>query len=348
MPTRQTLDKKAKSNTLHEAADQKSSGDHYNNSAPMLAVVQTGTATLGNGFTNSPFDARMSQMLRLLLTLVLVIGSVAVAHTQQRPLLTDDIDITPPGSIEIGAGVDFFQNAKFPLSGLTGDLTRVGDIRLRTGFAPNVELQIEGALRNYLAINSQGAPPIPLSISGNSTSDFDDFTISAKIKLRNETNKLPAIGFKFGYQMPNTNQARGIGTNQINVFGKIIAQKKFGSYVGKVPRFTAIGNLGMVIMTAPIERFTQNDLVLYGLAGIFRATNHVNIVSEINGRMNTRGGAVPLGTESVGQFRIGAQVRASSLRFDTAAAFGLTKYSPRSGFIFGVTYQSPTIFTPAK
>jgi len=290
----------------------------------------------------------MSQMPRLLLTLVAVIGSVAVASAQQRPLLTDDIDITPPGAIEIGAGVDFFQNAKFPLSGLTGDLSRVGDIRLRTGFAPNVEFQIEGALRTYLAINSQGPSAIPLSISGNSTSDFDDFTLSAKIKLRNETKKLPAIGFKFGYQMPNTNQARGIGTNQINIFGKIIAQKKFGSYVGKVPRFTAIGNLGMVIMTAPIERFTQNDLVLYGVAGIFRATNHVNIVSEVNGRLNTRGGTVPLGTESVGQFRVGAQVRASGLRFDTAAAFGLTKYSPRSGFIFGVTYQSPTIFTPAK
>ena len=120
--------------------------------------------------------------------------------------------------------------------------------------------------------------------------------------------------------MPNSNQALGIGTNQINVFGKFIVQKKFGSVVGKTPRFNAIGNLGIEIMTAPLQRFTQNDVVLYGLAGIYRLTDRVNVVSEVNGRMNTRSGGAPLGTESIGQFRIGAQIKASGLRFDTAAA----------------------------
>jgi hypothetical protein len=88
--------------------------------------------------------------------------------------------------------------------------------------------------------------------------------------------------------------------------------------------------------------------MLYGLAGIFRVTDRVNIVSEVNGRLNTRGGDAPLGTESIGQFRIGSQIRASGLRFDTAAVFGLTKYSPRTGVVFGVTYQTPAIFAPAK
>jgi hypothetical protein len=244
--------------------------------------------------------------------------------------------------------VDFFQSAKFPLSGINGDLTRVGDIRLKTGFAPNVEFQIEGVLQNYVAVNSRGVSAIPLGFTGNSTNDFGDFTISTKIKIRNESRALPALGFKVGFEMPNSNQGNGIGTNQINVFGKVLLQKKFGSYVGRTPRLNLMGNLGIEIMTAPIERFTQNDLFLYGLAGIFRVTDHVNIASEINGRMNTRKGSAPLGTESVGQFRIGTQVRASGLRFDAAAAFGLTKFSPKTGVIFGVTYQTPTIFAPAK
>ncbi|MCE7963741.1 MAG: hypothetical protein DYH05_14810, partial [Acidobacteria bacterium ACB1] len=71
---------------------------------------------------------------------------------QQRPLLTDDIDITPAGSLEISAGVDFYQDARFPLAGMEGDLTRVGDIRIKTGIASNVELQIEGVLQNYVSI----------------------------------------------------------------------------------------------------------------------------------------------------------------------------------------------------
>ncbi len=287
-------------------------------------------------------------MQRFFVYLMLMLASSLSLSAQQRPLLTDDIDITPAGSIEIGAGVDFLQNAKFPLSGLTGDLTRLGDIRLRTGFAPNVELQIEGTLQNFVAINNRNLSAIPLNVVGNSTNDFDDITVSAKIKLRNETKNLPAIGLKFGFQLPNTDQAKGIGTNQINIFSKIIVQKKFGSVLNRTSKLNLFGNIGLGIMTAPLASFTQNDVLLYGIAGIYRVTDRINVVSEINGRANTRGGGAPLGTESISQFRVGTQIKASGLRFDTAAVIGLTRYSPQSGVVFGVTYLSPSIFTPAR
>ena len=287
-------------------------------------------------------------MLRRFAMFMLVYAAASAASAQQRPLLTDDVDITPQGSVQLGVGVDFLQNAKFPLSGLKGDLTRVGDIRMRTGFASNVELQVEGTLQNFLAINSQGPSAIPLNVTGNSTSDFDDFTVSAKVKLLNETKNLPAVGLKFGFQMPNTDQARGIGTNQINIFSKLLLQKKFGKRQGRDPLAKIYGNIGLGIMNAPLANFTQNDVLLYGLAGVFRFSNRVNIVSEVNGRLSTRSGPAPLGTESIGQFRIGGQIKASGLRFDTAAIFGLTKNSPRTGVVFGVTYQSPTFLPIAK
>jgi hypothetical protein len=220
-------------------------------------------------------------------------------------------------------------------------------IRVKTGFASNVEFQVEGVIQNYLAVNSRGPSAVPLGFTGNSTNDFGDFTVSTKFKLRNETAHLPALGFKVGFEMPNSNQGRGIGTNQINVFGKVIVQKKFGEVRNMTPRLNLMGNLGIEIMTAPVNLFTQNDVFLYGLAGILRISDHVNIASEVNGRQSTRKGA-PLGTESVGQFRIGTQVKASGLRFDAAGAFGLTKFSPKTGVIFGVTYQTPTVFAPAK
>ncbi|MBK9164309.1 MAG: hypothetical protein IPM21_10420 [Acidobacteria bacterium] len=288
-------------------------------------------------------------MRKCVLAALMIIIGVSAANAQQRPLITDDIDITPAGALEIGVGVDFIQNAKFPLSGLKGDLTRVGDIRIRQGLAPNVEIQIEGTIQNYLAINSASNPsPIPLNVTGNSTNDFSDFTISAKIKLLNETKYFPAIGTKFGFQMPNTDQARGIGTNQINVFSKIIAQKKFGKRAGRDPLVNLYGNIGLGIMGAPLNTFSQNDVLLYGLAGIVRVNDRINLVAEINGRENTRSGNAPLGTESVGEFRVGTQIRASGLRFDTAAIFGLTRFSPRSGVTFGVTYESPAFIPIAK
>ncbi|MGI8640842.1 MAG: hypothetical protein ACR2MG_12970 [Pyrinomonadaceae bacterium] len=288
-------------------------------------------------------------MKRLFICLNFILCAGILTFAQQRPLLTEDVDITPEGAVEIAAGVDFLQNAKFPLSGLKGDLTRVGDIRVKVGFASNIEFQVDGVLQNFLAINSAINPaPISLNIDGNSSSDRGDFTLSTKIKLINETRNLPAFGFKFGFQLPNSNQARGIGTNQINVFGKVLVQKKFGKRAGRMPRFNAFGNIGIGIMTAPIERFTQNDIFLYGLAGIYSVNDRINIVSEINGRANTRSGNAPLGTESISQFRLGTQIKASGMRFDTAAIFGLTRFSPRTGVTFGVTYISPSIFAPAK
>lgn len=288
------------------------------------------------------------KMKRIFVLTFLLLSFAVFSFAQQRPLLTDDVDITPQGAVELSVSVDFLQNSKFPLSGIKGDQTRLGDVRLSVGLASNVEFLVEGVVQNFVSINSVTNPPIPLTLDNNSTNDTGDFTVSTKIKLANENGKLPALGFKFGVQLPNSNQARGIGSNQVNVFGNILLQKKLGTKKGRDPRANIFANIGLGIMPAPLERFTQNDVLLYGLAGIFRVTDHINIAAEVNGRSNTRGGTAPLGTESISQFRLGTQIKASNLRFDAAGIIGLTKYSPRSGVIFGVTYVSPNIFTPAK
>jgi hypothetical protein len=283
---------------------------------------------------------------------MLLFGMVLLASAQQRPLLTEEVDTVPAGSIRISAGVDFIQDAKFPLSGLKGDLTRVGVINLTIGVNTNVEFQVEGTLQNFLAVNSaQNPSPIPLSAppGSNSANDSGDFTISTKIKLRNETKILPALAFKFGVTLPNSDQARGIGTNQVNAFGKVIIQKKFGrQYSDKQYFANVFANLGLGIMPAPLQGFTQNDVLLYGVGGIFRINKSINFAGEVNGRASTRSGNAPLGTESVSEVRLGTQIKASGLRFDTAAIIGLGRFSPRSGITFGVTYQSPNIFTPAQ
>ena len=285
---------------------------------------------------------------RILLTLSLVLICAALAHAQQRPLVTEDVDIIPPGSVRLQVGIDFFQNAKFPLSDLTGDLTRVGVVGVNVGLAPNVQFEVDGVVQNFLSINRRGpAPATPLDIATDATSTHDtgDFRLATKIKLRAETRRGPALGFKFGVELPNSNQARGIGLNQTNAFGLVLVGKKFGAD----QRVNLFGNLGLGIFTAPKNEFTQNDMLLYGLAGLFRLNEHVNIASEINGRANTRGsGRAPLGTESLSQARLGLQVKTAGLRFDFAGIAGLTRFSPRSGVTVGVTYDSPTVFAPAK
>lgn len=285
-------------------------------------------------------------MRRLLLILILLTCCAVPGAAQQRPLITEDVDIIPQGSIRIEAGIDFMQGAKYTVSGLRGDLTRVGVIGINFGMGPNVEFQIDGVAQNYLSINSRGVPATPLDIApgANSTNDTGDFTLSAKFKLRNETRRGPSLGFRFGVQLPNSNQARGIGVNQTNAFGSILVGKKFGPD----GRFNTFGNLGMAILTAPTELFSQNDVITYGLAGIYRINKQFSIAGEVNGRANTRPGNGPLGTESYGEARLGMQIRASGLRFDFAGIKGLTSFSPNSGFTVGVTYDTPAVFAPVK
>jgi hypothetical protein len=285
-------------------------------------------------------------MSRITFVLLLLLTLTVAVQAQQRPLITEDVDIIPPGTIRIEAGIDFMQGAKFPLSGINGDLTRVGVIGISFGMGPNVEFQIEGVAQNYVSINSRGVSAIPLELAPgvNSTNDTGDFTLAAKFKLRNETRRGPSLGFRFGVQLPNSNEARGIGLNQTNAFGSILFGKKFGSD----GRFNTFGNLGLAILAAPTEPFTQNDVFTYGLAGIFRINKQFSLAGEVNGRANTRPGNGPLGTESQSEARLGMQIRASGLRFDFAGIKGLTSFSPNSGFTVGVTYDTPSVFAPVK
>lgn len=286
-------------------------------------------------------------LLRKLLLITFAIFALATgSNAQQRPLITEDVDIIPPGTLRIEAGIDFLQGAKYPVSGLTGDLTRVGVIGVNVGLSPNVEFQIEGVAQNFLSINSRGPSAIPLTLAPgvNSANDTGDFTLATKIKLRAESAHGPSVGFRFGVQLPNSNQSRGIGLNQTNAFGSILVGKKFG-HEGRLNTF---GNLGIAILTAPTALFTQNDVITYGLAGIFRVNKQFSVAGEVNGRANTRPGNGPLGTESQAEARLGMQIRASGLRFDFAGIKGLTNFTHNSGVTIGVTYDTPSVFAPAK
>src|SRR6266542_6446522 len=119
----------------------------------------------------------LNKSVRLICAFCFACSIPLIARAQQRPLITEDVDIIPPGSLRIGVGIDFVQGAKFPLSGLTGDLTRAGVISVSIGLAPNVEVQVEGVAQNFLAINSRGPSAIALQLAqANSTNGVGDFT----------------------------------------------------------------------------------------------------------------------------------------------------------------------------
>jgi outer membrane putative beta-barrel porin/alpha-amylase len=277
------------------------------------------------------------------LRVVVLLGAASVVGlAQQRPLITEDVETVKPGSVRFEFGFDFQQDRDFTLSGLNGDLTRIGVVMLRMGFAPNVELEAGGVIQNFLSINRQFQPsavPLRLSQGTNSTHDTGDFFMAAKVRLRNESRRMPSVAFRFGVELPNSNQERGIGVNQMNFFATAIAGKHFG-------RFNLFGNLGLGILTAPNDPYSQNDVVLYGVAGSYRVNDLLSLVGEAQGRYSTRD-TTPLGTESDASARFGARIRAAGLTWDVAGQKGLYRHSARTGLTVGVTYEAG-LFTPVK
>lgn len=270
--------------------------------------------------------------LRLTIALLLLFTATPLC-AQQRPLKTQDVELIDPGHVLVEVGFDFLQDARFQLSGLRGDLTRIGVLGVNFGLGKMVELQIQGTVQNFLSVRDQVAAPVrpDLGLRSNSTRDFGDFTIATKIKLIPERGRRPAIGLRFAFEMPNSSQTKGIGLNTTNVFLGVLVQKHFG-------KLNAFANLGLGILQSPVAQFTQNDVFTYGVAVIYPVHKRINLVGEVHGRHSTRRITPALiGTESRSEARLGGQFFAGGFRWDLAAIIGLTGNAASTGVTFGVS-----------
>jgi len=268
---------------------------------------------------------------RSVLLLALLCAAYPVS-AQDRPLQTSDAEVVAPGTMRAQIGFDFLQDVTFPLSGLNGDVTNVSAINVRTGIGKIVEIQVQGMIQEFLSIKHQGTSFVTLDLpNSNSTHDIGDFSVWTKILLLSEQSRRPAIAFRFGFQMPNSNQARGIGINNINIYSEAILEKHFG-------KLTVFGDLGIAILTSPNTLYSQNDELIYGGAFRYRLTQRASLVGEVAGLYTPRKITPALvGTESRGQGRLGVQIMAGWLIWDFAGIDGLTKNDPRTGFTFGVS-----------
>jgi hypothetical protein len=274
-------------------------------------------------------------MRKSLLALAVTLLPAGSALAQDRPLRTTDVETVPAGSLRAEIGFDFLQDVGFPLSGLRGDETSVGVLSLRMGISKIAEVEVEGAVQNFLDVKSKGASFVPnLSLTGvNSTHDTGDFALSTKIRLVRPSGKKPGFAFRFGFIMPNSNQARGIGTNTTNVFALIALEEQ-------LQKLKLMGDLGIEILEAPNALFTQNDVLMYGGGFSYPIHRRVNLVGEVNGLYSARSiNDALVGTQSTGQARLGLQINAGGFTWDLAGIRGINKYDPRSGFTFGVSKE---------
>jgi hypothetical protein len=255
---------------------------------------------------------------------VLVLGFfafVTIAAAQQRPLLTEDPRLIAEGSVVTELGFGYQHRARFPVSGLTGDLYALLVNGVHFGVGKRAEFQMVGVAHNYLQLeNGAGA-----------RNDWGDLALSTKIKIVEEGRALPIISFRPTVVLPNSNRRKGIGTDGTHFFGDILLGKTVGSAF-------IFGTIGIGMLDDANRPQSQHDVIDYGVAAVLPAGNRLRVLGEWNGYHNTRRNISP-GGESRGQARLGLQFKAGGMTWDVAATAGTTRWDHKTGFVAGMTKE---------
>jgi hypothetical protein len=280
-------------------------------------------------------NVRSFAMIRIVIAVTAaLLAAVAPAAAQSRPLLTEDAETVPAGYVLVEAGFDIERGATYPLSGLTGNLTRVGTLGLSFGISSIAEVQIDGGLRDQLSITARdNTAPLAhmLDVQGDSTGDFEDLRIGTKVRFVHEGPGRPAVAIRFSTRLPNAGNESGLGRDTTDFhFGLLVAKT-----VQSV-RFAANG--GFAIMGDATRGDRQNDVLEYGLSVARAVRPGVELVGEINGRINTREGLPIPGTETRSMLRLGGRATRGPVRVDGAFLIGVTDYDPNWGISAGVTW----------
>ncbi len=259
--------------------------------------------------------------------------SVAPADAQQRPLVTEDPETIGSGLILLEGGFDLHREVFYPLSGLTGNQLKFPTVGVSFGISSIAEVQIDGGIYNRLTITSREPAPLSdqLDVTGDRTSSVEDLVIATKIRLLPETAGRPSFGVRFATRLPNASNESGLGLDTTDFF--------VSGLVGKtVQSIRFVGNAGLGILGDPTRGDRQNDVLTYGLSVARAVREGLEVVGEVNGRLNTRDGDPPAGTESRGQFRVGGRFTRSTVRVDAGLIVGMTSRDPKVGLTAGFTW----------
>jgi len=271
--------------------------------------------------------------IRLAALFIALLGVTASASAQQRPLVTEDPETIGLGVVLIEGGIDYQRDVFYPLSGLEGNLTRMPTLGVSFGLGEIGELQIDGGLYNRLLVTSRSAAPLAHAVdyTGDHTGDIEDITIATKIRLVAEKPGRPAFGVRVATRLPNATNESGLGLDTTDFYASLLIGKT-------VQSVRIVGNAGFGLLGEPIDATSQNDAFTYGLSFARALGGGVEIVGEINGRLNTRNDDAPPGTESHGAFRLGVRVTQGSVRFDGGIIRGLTSRDTSFGLMGGLTW----------
>ena len=280
-------------------------------------------------------------MIRCVLVLAAMLGTAVSASAQQRPLQTEDPETIGSGRALIEAGIDHDRDVYLPVSGLRGNLTTMPSFGVSLGVSSIAEIQFDWALYQKMKITDRvaGAPLSHLlQLDGDTTDDFGDIRIGAKVRLLSETARRPGIGSWFSTRLPNAGNESGLGKD-VQDFASALT-------IGKtIQSVRVVANIGLLMIGKPTEAAAQDDLLIYSLSVARAISPAAEVVGEFVGRANFANIVTP-GAEDRGLLRFGARYTINGVRLDGGLLLGLTPRDPEIGFTGGFTWVFNAFHVP--
>jgi hypothetical protein len=262
-------------------------------------------------------------------SLILAGAPVRPAGAQQRPLPIEGVEGAGAGNVILQTGVDYTRDARFTLSGLDGQLWRVGLIRIDVGLSSIADFELSGGLRDHLKILS--VTPAVLSdqlhlSDPSSTGAFDDLIVGTKIGLLHERSGLPGVAFRVATRLPNAKHPSGLGQDTSDFYSTVI--------VGHSVSATRItGNVGVGVLGDPLRGNRHVESLMYGVE-LRRPIARATLVAGIDGRT----GPMEPGLESRAIARAGAVWTRGPARVELDGTVGLTSRDGNVGFALTAGY----------
>ena len=273
--------------------------------------------------------------LTRILTLCFLCLGGAVAHAQQRPLVTEDPETIGNGNVLLEGGVSFDKSQTNEAYGVKGDVTHIGIFGVSVGIGPTAEVQVDGGVIQRIDVNERliagplGA--VTLLLPGDSASSLEDLVVATKVRLAGETESRPAMGLRFGTKLPIAPPEKAVGLGTTDFFAAFLVAKTVRSV-------RSVGNVGLFVLGNPEDGQDTATALGFGLSVARALTNEFEIVGEAHGRLTPFDEVVPPGLESRGTFRAAGRYTYKLLRIDFGMLLGLTNRDPDFGISAGLTY----------
>lgn len=276
-------------------------------------------------------------------TVLLWLSAPALGGTLLAPLpavgqLRRDPAVQPvatvhAGDLLLGLGAAWGADARFPLSALTGDLLSAPRVSVAWGMASRVVLEVRGDAYQVLSVDEAGPSNVPLDegVADGTTADAGDFRIGLLFAPIGSEDGFSAGG-RLEVKLPNSDESKGIGPNTTDFRASLLAGFGRGPW-----RFT--GDVGIGILEAPLESFEQNDVAVYSAELLYALPGRrARLAVSLDGRASTRG-HVPIGTEDLGEVRVGADLRLGPWLLDADLLAGYAGNTPDWGFGTGLAWS---------